>query len=244
MGSHAVCVCVCMSLNIWARLYETWCAYHGNWAHLNGALPSACVSPNVPLLPFLCNVTAAINRHGRIQELLDASFSILSVFYQRRTDDLFFLQLLVVLSQFCFLLRKWEHGGISELTSSHFNCTSPQSKCLNLSRTTSIKHSAIISQNRSRKTFLGIPHYNLPCLQLENYGLMILLYIRSMWTWCVFQCFMIRLYMFKTVYVEHQLTAGSSQLYVRNYNNFTTLSSLNHLNITFCFHVISMFLGL
>jgi hypothetical protein len=48
---------------------------------------------------------------------------------------------------------------------------------------------------------------------------------------------MIRLYMFKTVYAEDRLTAGSSQLYVRNYNNFTTLSSLNHLNITFCFCV-------
>jgi hypothetical protein len=55
---------------------------------------------------------------------------------------------------------------------------------------------------------------------------------------------MIRLYMFKTVYVESQLTAGSSQLYVCNYKNFTTLSSLDHVNITVCFYVISMFLCL
>jgi hypothetical protein len=35
-------------LNAWTNLYETWYAYHGTWAHLNGvlhkSLPSVCVS--------------------------------------------------------------------------------------------------------------------------------------------------------------------------------------------------------
>jgi hypothetical protein len=49
----------------------------------------------------------------------------------------------------------------------------------------------------------------------------------------VFQFFMIRLYMFKTVYVDRLLTTGSSQFYVCNYKNFTTSNSLDHLNISF-----------
>jgi hypothetical protein len=40
-------------LNDWTSLYETWCVYHGTWAHLNGvlhkSLPSVCVSVCISL---------------------------------------------------------------------------------------------------------------------------------------------------------------------------------------------------
>jgi hypothetical protein len=36
-------------LKAWTNHYETWCVYHGTWAHLNGVLhktlPPVCVSP-------------------------------------------------------------------------------------------------------------------------------------------------------------------------------------------------------
>jgi hypothetical protein len=42
------------------------------------------------------NVTAATNTHATIEELLDASFSIRSVSYQRNVGDQFFPELLVI----------------------------------------------------------------------------------------------------------------------------------------------------
>jgi hypothetical protein len=55
-------VCISHSLSIFECLnesYETWYAYHGNWAHLNGVLhksfPSVCVSVCVSLLSLQGN---------------------------------------------------------------------------------------------------------------------------------------------------------------------------------------------
>jgi hypothetical protein len=54
---------------------------------------------------------------------------------------------------------------------------------------------------------------------------------------------MTRLYMCRTVYLQRQLTTGSSEVYVCDYKNFTTTSSLDHLNITVRFCVASLLLG-
>jgi hypothetical protein len=56
-------VCLCIPpyhlLNAWTNLYETWYAYHGTLAHLNGVLPKSiptiCVSVCVILLSLLDN---------------------------------------------------------------------------------------------------------------------------------------------------------------------------------------------
>jgi hypothetical protein len=88
-------------LNSWTNLYET---YHGIWAHLNGvlhkSLPSSlCVC--MYILPIVArqrmgkNVTAATNTHTTIEELLDASLSMLSVSYQRKVSEQFFPELFV-----------------------------------------------------------------------------------------------------------------------------------------------------
>jgi hypothetical protein len=65
--------------------------YHGTWAHLNGVLNkslpsiwvSVCVSCTVARQRLGKNVTVATNTHATI-ELLDASFSVRSVSYQRK----------------------------------------------------------------------------------------------------------------------------------------------------------------
>jgi hypothetical protein len=46
------------------------------------------------------NVTAAINTHATIEELLDASFSMQSVWYQKKVGDQFFPQLFVFCETF------------------------------------------------------------------------------------------------------------------------------------------------
>jgi hypothetical protein len=90
----AVNLCVCLLyqlLNSRTNLYETWYVYHGTWAYLSGALhkclPSVCVSVNVSLLSLLGNgkvYTFPRQRTREKIELLDASFSVRYVSYQRR----------------------------------------------------------------------------------------------------------------------------------------------------------------
>jgi hypothetical protein len=92
------CLCIYVSL-LWTfeclnqYLWNLVCTvYHGNWAHLNGilhkSLPSVCVSICISLLSLLCN--SSVNTfpqqqiHATIGELLDASFSMWSVSYERR----------------------------------------------------------------------------------------------------------------------------------------------------------------
>jgi hypothetical protein len=104
---HAVCVSPlstfqCLNQSLWKLVYTV---YHGTWAHLNGVLhksfSSVCVSVCVSLLslqgngsvkcipPFGASIgsvdTFPRQRiHTTIEELLDASFSMRSVSYQRR----------------------------------------------------------------------------------------------------------------------------------------------------------------
>jgi hypothetical protein len=72
-------------LNAWTSLYETWYAYHGTWALLNGVFhkffPSVCVSLIVARQRLGKNVTAATNTLTTIEELLEASSSVRSVSY-------------------------------------------------------------------------------------------------------------------------------------------------------------------
>jgi hypothetical protein len=93
-----VCVCVCVSvsapyqsLNGRSNLCETWYVYHGIWAHLNRllhkSLQSVFAFVRVSLLSLLGD--GSVNTfprrvHATIEELLDASFSMSSIFYQRR----------------------------------------------------------------------------------------------------------------------------------------------------------------
>jgi hypothetical protein len=54
-----------------------------------------CVSTIVARQRLSKNVTAATNRHTAVEGLLDASFSIRSMSYQRKVGDSFFPELLV-----------------------------------------------------------------------------------------------------------------------------------------------------
>jgi hypothetical protein len=95
-GHYAVCVSVNpppnQLMNAWTSLSETRYVYHGTWAHLNGvlykSLPSVCVPVCVSLLSLLGN--GSVNTfprqriHATIEELLDASFCMRSVSYERR----------------------------------------------------------------------------------------------------------------------------------------------------------------
>jgi hypothetical protein len=90
-------------LNALTKLYETWYVYHGTCAHFKGVfhkfLPSVCVYICIPLTArqrLGKNVTAAMNTYATIQDLLDASFSVRSVSYQRKVGDQFFPELLVI----------------------------------------------------------------------------------------------------------------------------------------------------
>jgi hypothetical protein len=95
---HAVCVFVnppYKLLNGWTNRYVC-TEYNGTWAHLNGALhksfPSVYVClyeyPHVVVRQRLSkNVTAATNTQAKSQELLDASYSLRYVSYQRKIRD-------------------------------------------------------------------------------------------------------------------------------------------------------------
>jgi hypothetical protein len=69
--------------------------YHGTCAHLNGVLhksshQSVCLYVYPPIVArqrLGKNVTAAINTHATIEELLDTSFSMRSVSYQGKVGD-------------------------------------------------------------------------------------------------------------------------------------------------------------
>jgi hypothetical protein len=71
-----------LTLNGWTNIYETWCVYHGTCAHLNGILHKSLPSVCIPICGSLIvarqrhgkNVTAAMNTHATIEELLNASF--------------------------------------------------------------------------------------------------------------------------------------------------------------------------
>jgi hypothetical protein len=93
---HLVCIPVDhplphQLLNTLTILYGTWYVYHDNLTHLNGvlykSLPSVRVSVCVSLLSLLSN--GSVNRFplqridAAVEELLDASFSVWSVPYQR-----------------------------------------------------------------------------------------------------------------------------------------------------------------
>jgi hypothetical protein len=54
---------------------------------VNPSHQSVCVSPTVARQRLGKNVTAATNTHATIEELLDASFSMQSVSYQRKVGD-------------------------------------------------------------------------------------------------------------------------------------------------------------
>jgi hypothetical protein len=81
-------------LNAWTNRYETLYVYHGTWAHLNSvvhkSLPSVCVSVCVSLFSSLAN--CSVNTFPRQQihatmGLLDASFSVRLLSYQRRVCE-------------------------------------------------------------------------------------------------------------------------------------------------------------
>jgi hypothetical protein len=68
-----------------------WYVYHGIWAHLSGILYN--LSYRAVCL-YVCakqrlgeSVTPATNTHATVEELLDVSFSMWSVSYQRRIGD-------------------------------------------------------------------------------------------------------------------------------------------------------------
>jgi hypothetical protein len=99
------CCCLCACQNSWTNLlvYETRYVYHDTWAPLNCPIKiffppvcvSACVSPIVarqrldksPLIVARQrlgrNVTAVMNTHTTIEELLDASFPMWPVSCQK-----------------------------------------------------------------------------------------------------------------------------------------------------------------
>jgi hypothetical protein len=107
-----ICVCESSPphklLNVWSSLYKTWyicvCVYNGNWANLScphKSFPSLCVSVcvffqslqgkrSVKYIYFhsvLGNGSVNMLPHQRIystiEELLDASFSMIPVLYQK-----------------------------------------------------------------------------------------------------------------------------------------------------------------
>jgi hypothetical protein len=72
---------------------------------INGILhkypPSVCVPVHSPISArqqLSKNITAATNTHATIEELLDASFSVQFVLYQRKVGDQFFPEFFVILS--------------------------------------------------------------------------------------------------------------------------------------------------
>jgi hypothetical protein len=77
--------CACESppppstLNAWTSLYETWYAYHGNWAHLNGvlhkSLPSVCVSSCLSILSLQGNGSVNCIPHFIAKQRLDKHVS-------------------------------------------------------------------------------------------------------------------------------------------------------------------------
>jgi hypothetical protein len=93
------CACLCVSLlsnlNAWTNLYETWYAYHGTWAHLNGILHKSPFVCMFILLSLLGNGCVKTLPRQRIEKLLGASFSMWSVSYKRKVGDWFFSELLV-----------------------------------------------------------------------------------------------------------------------------------------------------
>jgi hypothetical protein len=107
------CLYFCLSvyspyqfLNAWTNLYETWYVYDGTWAQLNGILhkffPSVCVSVcvfppivarkqlsrRVPMAANTCNcLFIPLLLLGNGNRLLEASFCMWSVLYQRKIGD-------------------------------------------------------------------------------------------------------------------------------------------------------------
>jgi hypothetical protein len=103
MLSVRLWICSYQISNAWTNLYETWHVHHGTGAHLKSAfhksLPSICVCMCIPTIVARQrlgkHVTAEKNTHAIIEELLDASFSLRSVSYQRQVGDQFFSELLI-----------------------------------------------------------------------------------------------------------------------------------------------------
>jgi hypothetical protein len=83
------------------NVYETWCVYHGTWAHLNGVLhksfPSVCVSLCVSPLSVLCNGSVNTSPQQRIHATIKSfvvPFSMWFVSCQWKVGDYFFPELL------------------------------------------------------------------------------------------------------------------------------------------------------
>jgi hypothetical protein len=92
-----------MKLGMYIMTVEPmWTAYFINHFHPS---VSVCVSPIVDRQRLGINITAAMNTHVTIEELLDASFSMRSVSYQRKVGDSFFQELfvLVVFIKLCHI---------------------------------------------------------------------------------------------------------------------------------------------
>jgi hypothetical protein len=97
-SSCYLCVCLypplltfeCINQSLWNLVY------HSTWAHLNSilhkSLPSVCVSS---LSKGLVNPFPQQWIHATTEELLDMSFSIWPVSYQRKAGNQFFPELLV-----------------------------------------------------------------------------------------------------------------------------------------------------
>jgi hypothetical protein len=54
---------VCVSMNTWTYIYETWYAYHGSWAHLNGILHKSLSSVSKSI--YVSLLIVAKQRLGR-----------------------------------------------------------------------------------------------------------------------------------------------------------------------------------
>jgi hypothetical protein len=78
-------------LNAWTNLYELRYVYHGTWAHLNGVLhkylPSVCVLYVYVARQRLGKKVIAATNTQAIEALLDASFSMRSMSYERRVYE-------------------------------------------------------------------------------------------------------------------------------------------------------------
>jgi hypothetical protein len=69
---------------------------------INPSHQSVCLYVYLPIVArqrLGGNVTTATNTHAKIEELLDASFSMRSGLYQRKVGDYFFRELLVLLTE-------------------------------------------------------------------------------------------------------------------------------------------------
>jgi hypothetical protein len=81
-------LCVCPSSqklsNYWTNLHKTRYLYHGIWFH-----PNCMLIPPVDDRLLSKHVTAAANIHTPIQELLETSFVLLFVSYQRKVGHQF-----------------------------------------------------------------------------------------------------------------------------------------------------------